>query len=391
MNTNDKMRRSSKSRSRQRLLDLLDSTDKNKVRRNNKPKNKKGGKSNKGNRRDSIGRTPVKGDRKFSNRNQIKIDTREWGREVKQDIEAENLARPSIAEAAPVCRLHEYIDQCRFQKATKLLKDCNLDTEHKKEYMVKFQDNYGTTPLQLALRRDAPYHLLELIVQIGGKDAVIAKDNDGRNTIHWACKLDSSSEIIDELCLFGGKDALYQESSIGELPIHNAVIKRSASVAVVQKLLEVGGREQLAHKNEYDQLPVHLSVYYFNTNLEVCKILLHEGHHHGVGGEKGVGGLFTEHTDITNRRRTTYDRLKLLNLSETILENFVNVVSEKHGITPTQAGAKHGFKWDLMKDILESTDEGAIKEGLITYAASGEKTDLETMYKLCERYCGVLF
>lgn len=328
--------------------------------------------------------------RKYS-RTHIRNEVSETGKQVQQEDEAAKHEKPTIAEAAPVCKLHEYINGCRFDKASQLLKDSNLDTEHRKELMVKFKDEYGITPLQLALRRNAPHDLLELMGQIGGRDAVISRDNDGRNTIHWACKESSSDEILDDLCYFGGKDALYQASEIGELPIHNAVIKRSASVKVVQKLLEVGGREMLAHKNEYQQLPLHLCIYYFNTNLEICKILLHEGHHHGVEGEEGVGGLFTKHHDITNKEVTTYDRLKKLKLSATVLKSFVNIPSKQHGLTPTQAGAKYGFKWDLMKDLLESTDEGDIKEGLIVYAASGDQTDLQTMYELCLRYCGVLF
>lgn len=344
-----------------------------------------------GNRR-SLSKGLKREDRKCGNRGQIREDIKAWGKQVKIEIEAEKRARPTVAEAASVCELYTNINSCQFHRAIKILKDPNLDTEEKKEMMVKFQDEYGTTPLQLALRREnTPYELFELLVQIGGKDAITITDKMGYNTIHCACKEGASPEVIDDLCDFGGKDALYQQNHIGNLPIHNAALRKSASTDVIRKLLQVGGREQLSHNNEYGQLPVHLSVYYFNTNLEVCQILIHEGHHHGVGGEEGVGGLFTEHVDNAHKRRTTYDKLNMLKLSDCILKNIANVASEKYGLTPTQAGAKHGFKWNTMKNLLEATEEGDIKEGLIIYAASGEKADLTTTYELCLRYANVLF
>lgn len=298
----------------------------------------------------------------------------------------------SIASAADISTLHRSVSQDNFPHAIKMLKDPNLDSEDKKFAAVKFVGESGTTVTQEAIRRKAPYELIELLVFIGGKESVTAKNENGYNTIHLACKYGSCSEVLDTLVYIAGKEPLYDIDHVGELPIHKVCFRNGTSTAVLKTLIDAGGREMLEHKNHDEMLPLHCSVYYFNTNLEVCEFLITEGFHHGVGGEEAGGGLFTEYHDIDRTDKTPLDKLKERMDVNKFIGRINNVVSEKYGTTLVEAAAKNGLEWERgMKDLWEQTDPDLVKLGMVIYAASGENADLTTIYELTRHYVGQLF
>mmetsp|Transcript_24029 Transcript_24029/g.35754 ORF Transcript_24029/g.35754 Transcript_24029/m.35754 type:complete len:353 (-) Transcript_24029:86-1144(-) len=298
----------------------------------------------------------------------------------------------SPALAAETSALYRSISNSDFPTALMILRDPNIEAEEKKFAAVTYVDANGSTVTHEAIRRDAPYELLELLLFIGGKKTVIAKDNNGYNTLHQACKRGSSSDVVRVLSFVGGKEALHQTDNFGELPIHKASFKNGASTDVLKVLIEVGGRETLEKKNSDEMLPVHCSVYYFNTNLEVCRVLITEGLHHGVGGDEGLGGLNIEYRDIDRQRKTTYQKLKQQNIANCLLKKISNVVSEGNGKLPVESGATAGLPWENgMEALVEATNEADIKEGLVVLAASGSNSDLATIFELIKRYVGVLF
>ncbi len=298
----------------------------------------------------------------------------------------------SIASAADISTLHRSVSQDNFPHAIQILKDPNLDSEDKKFAAVNFVDEHGTTVTQEAIRRKAPYELIELIAFIGGKDSVTVKNKNGYNAIHTACKWGSCPEVLDILVYVSGKEPLYDVDDVGDLPIHKVCLRNGASTAILRTLIDAGGREMLEYKNHDEMLPLHCSVYYFNTNLEVCEFLLTEGFHHGVGGEAAGGGLFTEYQDIDRTDKTPLDKLKEKMDVNKFIGRINNVVSEKYGTTLVEAGAKHGVEWERgMKDLWEQTDPDLVKTGMVIYAASGDKADLTTIYELTRHYVGQLF
>ncbi len=279
-----------------------------------------------------------------------------------------------------------------FQRPLEILNDPDIETEEQKYAAVTYANADGRTVIQEAIRQDAPYELLELLLFIGGKKTVLTKNKNGYNTIHQACKKGASPDTIRVLCFVGGKEALHQTDNFGELPIHKASFKNGASTEVLKILIEVGGRVTLEKKNSDEMLPIHCSVFYFNTNLEVCKVLITEGLHHGVGGEGGLGGLNVEYQDIDRQRKTTYEKLKQKNIADCLLKDISSVVSEAHGRTPIESGAITGLEWENgMEALVEATNESDIKLGIVGLAASGDESDLGTIYELMKRYVGVLF
>ena len=332
-----------------------------------------------------------------TNRKFFRQVTNELGKDETHQIREEDIQKTkpstSVAIASPQSELHRCVSEDDFKGAMAFLKDQDIDSEEKKYKAVNYTcSTSGTSVMQEAIRRRASYELMELLVFIGGKDTVIKTDGQGYNTLHHACKRGSSPEIIDVLCYAGGREALYKPDVYGDLPIHKACMKNGASTEIVKILINTGGREMLGHRNIDDKLPVHTCVYFFNTNLEVCQILVTEGLHHGVGGEAGGGGLFAEFQDIEGNNKTTLQQLKEKNLSNILLKRIGDVVSEKYGTTLTEAGAKHGLKWEKGMDaLIEETDEDNLKFAMITLAASGDKADLTAIYELTKRYTGLLF
>ncbi len=335
--------------------------------------------------------------------NRRKNDRQSWKQFIRQETsfehddiqqakyEEENLPL-SPAFAAPTSEVHRCISNKDFQTALQILNDPNIEAEEKKYAAVTYADADGRTVTQEAIRHDAPYELLELLLFIGGKKTVVTKDKNGYNTVHQACKRGASPDIVRVLSFVGGREALHQTDNFGELPIHKASFKNGASTEVLKVLIEVGGRETLEKKNSDEMLPIHCSVFYFNTNLEVCKVLITEGLHHGVGGEGGLGGLNIEYRDIDRQRKTTYEKLKQKNIADCLLKEISNVVSEAHGRTPIESGATIGMEWENgMEALVEATNESDIKLGLVVLAASGDESDLGTIYELIKRYVGILF
>ncbi len=350
------------------------------------------GKSNKG--KQTRVKTPKNNGRKFHvGRGSDINDNVEFG---KEQYEAEKEKHTlSIVERLPTSEVHRAVSSGDFHRLKIYLDDDNLDAEDKKHAAVTWRhEEFGTTPAQEAIRRNAPYDVVEKLLFIGGREAVTAKDANGYNAVHLACKLGSSSDVVGALCFVGKEAVNQQDAEFGDLPIHKvAASGRKASTAVVKTLIDHGGPEMLGIKNKEGHLPVHRSVYFFSTNLEVCKLLVTEGLHHGVGGEEGLGGLNVEFEDgLRSTSKTTAQKLQEKCLLEHVITDTKDVVSKRYGTTIVQAGAKHGLKWEEgLKVLVETTDSEAIKLGIVVLAASGKKTDLHTMYQLCLRYVGILF
>ena len=327
-----------------------------------------------------------------SNRGNFQQEIQQYGKFVEEQLEDEKTVRLSIAEISHTSEVHRCLSDGDFQMVRAILNDPNIDAEENKFRAATYYDErLGTSAAQEAIRRKAPHDVVELLAFIGGEQAVIAKDVNGYNAIHLACKMGSSCDVVDALC-FVGKEAVNQQDNFGDLPIHKVAYKNGASTEVVKTLIDYGDRDMLEVKNKDGALPVHSSVYFFNTNLKVCKLLVTEGLHQGVGGEKGMGGLNVEYDDISGTRKTTFEKLKEKNLLNCLLGEIKDVVSSQYGTTLAEAGAKHGLQWQKgMEDLVEATDCDEIKLGIIALAASGMKNDLHTIYQLCLRYAGVLF
>jgi ankyrin repeat protein len=339
-------------------------------------------------------KAPKKMDRK-DNRSQWRVDCAVLGHHVEYDLEQERYEKKYVplspAHAAKPCEVYRCISIGDFRAAMRILEDPCIESEEKKHLAVTYKcSTYRTTVTHEAIRCGAPYELVELLVFIGGKDVVTTKDSNGYNPIHLACKRGANPDVVAALSEVGGKDALNAKDNYGELPIHKASSVKGASTEVVKTLLKFGGHDMLGCKNKDGMLAVHSSVYFFNTNLEVCKILVTKGLHHGVGGEEGLGGLNVEYTDLNGKRKTTMKKLRQTKILDCLLEKVKDEVPIKHGTNAAEAGAKHGLKWqDGMKELVEATDRDAVKIGLITFAASGEKIDLTTIYELSKRHAGL--
>jgi hypothetical protein len=348
------------------------------------------GKSKKSNNQQQ--KVPKRTERKTSFQN-LKVDALKWGEEEQINIQDEKKTPIySPATCLHKSEVHRCISDDNFKGALYMLQNPDPESEDMKFAAATYVDEKsGETATQSAIRKNAPIELLELLVFIGGKSAVMKKNCNGYNAVHLACKRGSHPDVVDTLLYVGGKESLYDTDHVGELPMHKVCLRDCASTEIVQTLIDAGGRQMLEHRNNDEMLPVHCCVYWFNTNLDVCQILVTEGLHHGIGGEAGAGGLFVEYLDIDQTHKTTFDKLKQTDSSNDLIEKIVSV-SEKVASSVTEAGARQGLKWEKgMQELVECTDTGALKVGMVTLAASGEDNDLTTIFELCKRYVGPLF
>ncbi len=99
--------------------------------------------------------------------------------------------------------------------------------------MVYSKGHFGFTPLHYALHSTKPLNekLIELLVNKGGKQAVLSHDEDKKTPLHLACRT-ASIKIIRSLIAVGGETAIHATSlRTMETPVLNALLALRFDVA----------------------------------------------------------------------------------------------------------------------------------------------------------------
>lgn len=328
---------------------------------------------------------PLRKNLRKDSRHLVRQETKEWCKQVQAQEEEEQYHYPSPAMAAPTSELHRCvsIEGLNEKRAWEILTDPEPDAEGKIYESVLYTNERGENVIQQAIRSKVSPKMIEYLVFTAGKQAVTMQNNNGYNALHLACKRSASSEVIDTLTFIGGKDSMYATDHCGELPIHKACRhhSKSQSTEIVKTLIDAGGKEMLEYKNDDEMLPLHCVVYYNDNNLNLCKILIAEGSQN----VEGIGGLYSKSQDVSHEVKTVLEKLKEFNELESLVKDMDPAEAKatmKHGLI-------NGVPWKVMQGLVEETDKDPDLE-LLVLAASGDKTDLSTVYELGMRNVNML-
>jgi len=355
--------------------------------------------SNKGKK---VDKTPKQRTPKSSRNNEKKARENEGMAVYHDGKEADrekHYRQPTAVESATVNEIHDLLNESYpdFKKILHILKDPNIDFEEKKFMIVTQKDEHGKTTAQVAIERNAPVELIELLIFIGGSQVVTAQDTEGYNCIHTAANRGVCPEIVHQLCYIGRDTGAVTQTDHDnqDLPLHKAVRRgKFSSLEVVKTLIQYGGRDSLKMPNFEKMLPVHSSLC-FMTNEEITIYLLTEGIHHGVGGDEAIGGLLVKSQFNEGEWRTTMMRLKEKGIDEAVLTEVSKVKNERNKRTSLHSAIAAGdtsaaeefIKIAQSVDPHELIDETRVdpSTGLPIVAMAAAYLDLSTIYFLIRR------
>lgn len=155
-----------------------------------------------------------------------------------------------------------------------LLKTC------RKEILLKYFDGYHTL-LQKAVRmstntasKDKAYEIVELLVDLGGKDLLLKKSYCSEDTaLHTALKVHADRDVIQLLLERGGQDLVMERNGYKETPLHVA-ITNNADSNIVESLLDMGRQNQVLMKKAFDgNIPLQLACIH-GADEKILELLL---------------------------------------------------------------------------------------------------------------------
>ncbi len=138
----------------------------------------------------------------------LKLDNKEYS-ELYKSIRKEDLG-VLVKTVNNLTRMHE---------ALELLNDDSRSLEEK-QIAVMTQNSHGVTALFWAVRRNADFQLIEKMVEIGGKEAVLIVNKSQENVLHQCAFLGVPYEVFALIIDAGGKDMLLQRDKFGNTPLH---------------------------------------------------------------------------------------------------------------------------------------------------------------------------
>ncbi len=334
---------------------------------------------------------------------------------------------------------------------TALMNDnCNSDVIHRLldiggKDLVLIQDSMGVSVLQYTpLLIIHSLNVFQRMLHLGGKDLVMLRDHGGCLPLHEYCKnvhFENGARefMIDEVIKIGGQEQMYIEDKLGQTALHHECYKKTSCFNIVKKFIQFdplllmktnhNGLIPLhefiiAEKDIYEAPLAELIVREKNIheveNKIVLTYLLHIGIECEIGGDLGIGGLFTSTNErVKNSINKTWDRVILPCLEEdmrkilpsqpvlhaaivanasadvirSITKKLKYCLRDSLGRLAINIAAEHSMEWDNgMKEIAESTQigpENELDEGTGLYpfmlAATGMESDFNTIYELTRR------
>ena len=86
------------------------------------------------------------------------------------------------------------------------------------------------------------------MIDIGGKEMVLAKHKEGDTALHYACNKDVQIETVFKLIETGGRDLVMERNIIGMTALH-CLCSGNAPIEAVSKFIEIGGQELVLAKD----------------------------------------------------------------------------------------------------------------------------------------------
>lgn len=103
-------------------------------------------------------------------------------------------------------------------------------------------ERHEYSALQEALRCKRSRVVIYKLIEVGGRELVMANDSLGQSTMYTAIMNKASNEIISKLIEVGGRELVMETYFYGETTLHTACANQT-SIDIISKLVDVGGRE----------------------------------------------------------------------------------------------------------------------------------------------------
>lgn|GEM_PF-2622815 len=118
---------------------------------------------------------------------------------------------------------------------------------------INAPDNYGNTPLHMAVERKS-YQLLRWLLDRGAMGSINAKNRQGESPLHMAAKLDEYPFSLVKDLIKAGADTNLQDKS-GNTPLHTAALKGYNQL--IRLLLDTGANPHA--RDEVNRTPMDLA------------------------------------------------------------------------------------------------------------------------------------
>jgi len=145
----------------------------------------------------------------------------------------------------------------------------------KKTVMAKNNNHIGWNSLHRACQYNASINVVSKLIEMGGKNLIMAKDKYGWNSLHRACTNNASFDVVSKLIEVGGKKLVVAKNNYGWNSLHVAFGRGArASFDVVSKLIEVGGKDVVMAENIDDRNPIEIAVQNIEVHTDILDLLI---------------------------------------------------------------------------------------------------------------------
>ena len=200
-----------------------------------------------------------------------------------------SIACDSEEQAASGGIMHNLVTGSKWEDVKTFLAASDTSSDEKKRQLMS-RGKYGEHCLQLeTVYQDAPVDIIKTMLDIGGRDLMLAEDRHGWIALHRACRYGASAEVVKLLIEAGGSDTVFQQNNSGYPALH-LVCMYGASAEVIKLLLDVGGRDILFTMSKKGNIALHQACIN-NGSLEGIKTLVDTGGKEILSAENHTGHL----------------------------------------------------------------------------------------------------
>jgi len=156
----------------------------------------------------------------------------------------------------------EWDKVCQFlsssDEKTKQEDGTNLSLELIQRAVFETKDECkNRTALHLACKYAASVDVIKMLVDIGGKDLVMAKDKENRTALHTACCWNGASvDVMKMLVDIGGKELVMAKNKTIRTSLHYACW-HGVSVDFIKMLVDIGGEKLVMAKSKGNRTVLH--------------------------------------------------------------------------------------------------------------------------------------
>ena len=131
--------------------------------------------------------------------------------------------------------------------------------------MTKYSEEFNMSILHLAFLVHASDDVVKRLIEVGGRDILMATEFNGNTALHSACEDDASVDVVERMIELGGKELIMVKNSRGETALHTA--SHHASVDVVESLIKFGEKDLFMEEDFDEKTALHVAVQYASSDV----------------------------------------------------------------------------------------------------------------------------